>query len=464
MDLLSLLILKYKSIIRHPLWSQTIIMKFIGALYIFSLLSSIYFLGLVLVDIYKETIQIQNVHSIVSISIVLLFIVDLILKFLFINPGFKYVYLYRLPGSDFYLKEYYVLKEIFSIWNIYLIILLSPLLIKVVLPACGILFILKCFICIFLLQTLNSGLAYCFLSLKHRLFSFSIFMILCGVILLLNKNNLQFDLKKIPFILPIVLLLNIILFRVVLSKSRYERIESAGRFLKGVFSLSYGLTFEYLSINLKTIIRSPFLRLHFIKFLVMLLVYFFIIVSGKYPPFLSFILKILLFNLYVLFFNQYLISTVSSFFDHLGIVPDFKYYLKAKYIEYVLFSLITFILFSILLNKAPNMELLGIIFYCIGPVTLLSFIVILLPQTSLNLYRYQSWSNTPAFQVLAIIAVFFISVSLVIAIHFFFSEIILYWFMILSGALWILFSGKWLNFLLRHLWIRKYAHMEIFRK
>jgi hypothetical protein len=227
---------------------------------------------------------------------------------------------------------------------------------------------------------------------------------------------------------------------------------------------------NYLSLNIKMIVRSPRLRQQFLSYLLITIAYFYLI-STKQEILYSFPIRLffisLLFILFPFIFNQFLFSAEAAFFDHLMIVPNFREILPARYILYLFFPVFSclILLFLLPFNWASFVELIAILLYSVGTITLFSFSSILFVSTKIDLFgsHYKMLTNPPSVQSFAILLIYIFLMALIILIFWIFSIQVATYFMLISGGISILLSQSWFNYLYRCFYSGKYEKMEIFR-
>jgi hypothetical protein len=115
--------LKWKSFIRHPFFEQILVFNLLKGIYLFLFLSFIYFLGLFLNQFTNHLLG--KVNGVLIIFLFLAFaslFLDFIIKFFFKRSEFDFSNFRRFPQSNKSIFVYSIVKEIFSIWNIYLTI------------------------------------------------------------------------------------------------------------------------------------------------------------------------------------------------------------------------------------------------------------------------------------------------------------------------------------------------------
>jgi hypothetical protein len=415
MKIHTIFLLKWKSFVRYPLFEQIVLFRLLISVYLLFVFFSLYFLGTFLSQFTgllfpNETDSLR----IFSFSAITLLIFDFVLKFFFKKENnLPYLYLLRFPDSKKSVFTYILLKEIFSFWNYYLLIFFFSYLTVNVYPYYSLFITIALFVLLCLAQALISRLAN---YIKQ------------------NCNEKAYISVFLSNILPENDMLN------------------------------------YLLLNIKMIIRSPRLRQQFFSYSILIIFYFYLF--GAKQEFMQ-VLPIRLFFTSILFilfpfiFNQFLFSAEAAFFDHLIVTPNFKQILPAKYILYLFFSSVSFLvlLFIKPLNWGLFVELSAIFLYSVGHITLLFFCNILFVSTKIDLFgsQYKMMTNPPSLQSLIILLIYVFSMALVLLISWLFSFQIAIYFMFVAGSISILFVKPWFNYLYRCFYPGKYEKMEIFR-
>jgi hypothetical protein len=349
------------------------------------------------------------------LSTIFLILFDFILKFFFKKQDHQLDTFRRFPKGKRSVLIYSIVKEIFNIWNCYLLIFFFPYLTKIVYN--------------------SSGLLVCLISF--------------GILYL--------------FQLSISYWVNIIKQKVNYQVGRYPLIT----FYK--LNILQWATANYLLLNIKMIIRSPRMRQQFLVYLLVSVGYFYLVNSLAFLSFfpIRLFLISLIFTLFPLTFNQFLFSAEASFFDHLMTVPDFKKILPAKYILCIFCSFVSFLilLFITPFHWQSLIELTAILLYSAGTITLLSFCGILFVNTKVDLFgsQFKMMINPPSVQAFAILLIYTFSIALVLIIFVLFSSRIAVYFMFIWGGLSIIFSNTWFDFLYKCFYPNKYEKMEIFK-
>ncbi|MDR3219716.1 MAG: DUF5687 family protein [Dysgonamonadaceae bacterium] len=415
MKIYAVFILKWKSIIRHPMFEQGLFFRFLFSLFILSLLYTVFLLGNLFnqfcFSLFTDDL---NPFCIFIFSVLPLILFDFILKFFLKKVDFQFLTIGRFPDAKKSIRFYLLIKELVSFWNCYLLLFFFTYLSTTFYPCYGLLTTIVSFVVLYAFQLLISQLIKYIhrgtgkKSVVHYYFSFKI--------------------------------------------------------------TSQGSLENYLLLSVRMIVRSPRLRQQFISFLLVSAIYFYLFgAHSKIMDVFAFRLFFTSFMilLFPLLFNQYLFSAEASFFDHLMISPDFRKILFAKYSMNVFVSFILFFIFLVCMpfNRQFFVDLTATFLFCSGIVTLLSFSSILFVTTKIDLFgaHYKMLTNPPSVQSLYVFLVYAFSIALVILLAFVFSPLVAVWFMFVSGVISILFSNVWFNYLYRCFYPNKYEKMEIFR-
>jgi hypothetical protein len=414
MKIQTVFLLKWKSFIRHPLFEQTIFFRLLIGVYLFSLLGLIYLVGLFF-DHFSNLLfpNETNPLKIFLFSILPLLLLDFVLKFFLKKNSAQFASIRRFPNSNHSILIYSILKEFCSFWNYYLLFFFFSYLTINIYQYCG-----------FAITFISFAIVY-FSQLLISLF-----------VNYIHLNNVLYS--SIP--------------------SRFS-----------IKMLSSNTTINYLLLNIKMIIRSPRLRQQFLVYLLITIVYFYLIIKQEtnYPFPLKLFFISFVFISFPITFNQFLFSAEAAFFDHLMTSPNFRKILQAKYILYLFFSFISFLVlvFLIPFNWESFVNLTAILLYSAGSITLLSFSGILFVNTKIDLFgsQYKMLTNPPSGQSFAILLIYTFLIALVILISVVFSNQVAVYFMFITGGISILLCESWFNYLYKCFYPNKYEKMEIFR-
>jgi hypothetical protein len=216
-------------------------------------------------------------------------------------------------------------------------------------------------------------------------------------------------------------------------------------------------------------VRSPRFRQLLLFFLLIVPMCLYIIINEEFTS--SFIIRftytVLYFSLPSTLFNSFLFSAEAAFFDHLMITPDFRKILTARYILYLLISVILFFILLILhpFTWESLLFLIAVFFYSVGTMTSMSFCSILFIDKKMDLFgSYRKMiARGQSVQSFVITIIMFLLLTVAIIVYYLFSQNTAILFMMISGVLCMVFHQRWFNYLLKRFHVIKYEKIEIFR-
>ena len=415
MRISALLLLIWKSFVRHPLVEQIIFSRFFIGIYIILLYTVLYIFGTLfhpfLFDLFPNNTNFLDIFIYSALSLIFL---DFLLKLLLKKSEKVFANFIRFPRSKKKIFIFSITKESLNIWNFYLIIFFFS-------------FLTNSF-------CLNYGL--------WITISAFIFLYLSQVAISLCVNYIKEE--------------NSLIFYNFLISNRIFVTEEI---------------MNYILLNIKMIFRSPLLRRNFITYLVLFLSCSYMFASKEMIMIQFLPTKIIFISIFMgLFpaiFNQFLFSAEASFFDQLMISPNFKKILPAKYFLNTFFSFLSYflLLFFFPFSLQLFIEFTAVFLYVIGVVNSLLLCTILFVEAKIDLFGafYKNLISTQSVQSLAILLIFSFSIFLIYFISLIFSTQITVVFMMISGGISILFHQKWLNYLYRCFYTNRHTKMEIFR-
>jgi hypothetical protein len=408
--------LKWESTIRHPLFEESLIFRLLICVYIFAFLCFLFIAGQFFDRFCYRLLQDDtNPLNLFLFSTIPLLLLDFVLKFFFKKADIQFLTMRRFPNSTKSIRFYFVVKELINFWNYYLLIFFFSFLTTNVYQYSGLPITIGAFVALYFSQLLISQ---CINHLKRISSSVS-------APFLLNDSSLS-----------------------LLSKSNL---------------------WNYISLTIKMIVRSPRMRQYFFSFLFLSVAFIYLISKQvvEFPFPIRLVYLLFYFTAFPMLFNQALFSAEAAFFDHLMMTPNFQKMLLAKYVICLFFSIVSFfvLLFVIPIDWKFFIGLLAMLFYAMGTVTLFSFSSILFVSTKLDLFGSYSkmLKNPPSVQSFYVFVTFALSIALVILISHIFSPQVAVWFMFITGVVSILFSNPWFSYLYRCFRPNKYEKMEIFR-
>jgi hypothetical protein len=403
MDTYSLLILKWKSFIRHPLFEQTILFRLLMGIYFIIFAFVIYILGIFLK---------QFSENIVLLSVFPLLILDFILKFFFKKPNDQLKAFRRFPDSYKSITIYCLIKESLNFWNCYLLIFFFPYLNSIIYPDHGGWLVTIVLMILYSIQLFISE------SVSH-----------------IRRNQRETAYKP-------VLLFNVLSEKITanyLLINLYMIIRSPRLKQQFLMYLLLNVVYFYL-INKQENTNSFFDNIFFIS---------------------------IIFVLFPIIFSQFIFSSEASFFDRLIICPHFKQILLAKYILFFSASFVSFVILLLLkrIEWESLIELTAIFLYCAGTITILSFCCILFVNSKIDLFgsHFKMMSNPPSVQSLVVLLIYAFSIILVFLMAWLFSHQVATYYMLITGMSSILTCRLWFNYLYRCFYSNRHEKMELFR-
>ena len=418
MKLFDLLSLQWKSLVRSHLLEQIIMFRLLIALLLLTMFVMLYMAGGV-VNKYLDQIfyDLYNPFIVLFLLLICLMALDFIIKFFLKPQSYQFKPFRRFPNSNNYIRKYLLIKESFNFWNIYLLIFLFPCIYYRVYPAYGkTVMIISCIVIYF-----------CQIWISNRV------------------NNLR-DNKNYNFNTKYFYSINI---------------------------KTNNCLANYILLNLRMMIRSPFMLRQLLIFLLLSMLYMYLLYFklGSVPFIYNILLMSMTFLLLPLGFNQYLFSSESSFFDKLMLVPGYKRILQAKYILYLFFSFgVLLVNIILLITQNPSwqsfLKIIAVFCYSSGTILLATFSGIMFVNNKIELFGSKSKMTAvpPTMQAFGSILIFGFCFFMVWVISIFFSHSAAIYFMLAIGCLSFIGSKSWFNFLCLSFRYNKYDAMEIFRK
>lgn len=401
--------------------------------------------------------------------VIIFLILDLVGKYFFRQVDFSFLTFKRFPGINKSLNVIYLLKEGVSFWNIYIVLILAKYLYDSLYLNVGTLpFITSLFISIGL-QIIVS------LTATRLQFALHIKACLPIILLLLFSTALYWTFGMTSRLLYVLFVSVFITIYYLLSKNlylvNYSASQGANQAKSNERFKPQANAYYFVRFNFKMLWRSPFLRKQLIMVVILSALYFHLFLNGSMANSGSAVFRLcaisFIFSIYAMLFSPYLISTESSFFPKLMLIPKFDQYFLPKYALYMLFSSLSFIAFSIATGFKSMFELTALFLYCTGPIALGSFCSILYADKPINLgagafnrteigFTAQSWM---------VLLTYLICLLFAIGAYYMAPQTDFYlYFMTLTGIVSILFAKKWLLLLLRLFYKTKYKKQIAFQK
>lgn len=479
MKVTSLISLGWKETIRHPFFQQSSIFTILYILFWSFFLAPLIEIGSALELIFKHFFLIvPKPIDLLIVCLIPLFLLDLLLKLLFKENSYPFGSFFRISGGKSAILKYMLIREVLSLWNIYLMIFFIPLIILKIQPIHGLIFAVLVIINIWIFQVMISQIVK-ILNLTKTKYIAILALLFIIPYLTSQSNSETFNIVVFNKWILISSAIIAVVFTFFLTKIGLKKLKHMGT----VNSTGSDNTFNFLSkvpsnsslsnfflLGLKMTWRSPRLRYQFIVYIIITAIYI-IILNSKSEFLETFITRVsmtsLIVVLYPLVFNQYIYSAEASFFDRLILTPRFELYLKSRYIQTVLFSMVSFLTFiTISDNQHFNqLELISILLFNIGTITLLSFVSTLVANSKYDLFGSfaHSWTNPPSGQIIVVTLAYLGPIALVVLVHHFFQQTAATYFMLGCGIIGLILSNRWLSFIISCFRSKRYDKMELFR-
>lgn len=380
-----------------------------------------------------------------------------------------------IPGSNRLYTPYYLLKEVTSIWNLYLLFFFYCLIFYTMLDLHGIINAMMLFVAIFLFTILVSNMVFS-LNMKTSKLLHIIFHILITVLilfLLYISLNLSWE-WLLGSSLIILAIVNYYFVRSNVKRVKYwNGQDSENRFIvfqnNTPFFRNHSFLL-YISLHTRMILRSPRLRRQTVV-TILITIFFLVSLSTKEQFKDNYIMQCISVSLLLLLCPLSFISffsTEGAFFDRLILSPSFRTFLKARYLGCVLYSSFIFIILLLFFNNNLDIYFLTAIFlYSTGFILLLNFPRLFYANHKQNIsVASKSWSSMSEFgQELYTLVVYLIVMSLVFLIYNLFSALVATHFMFWVGLVFGIFSPLLLN-IIHKLYMKRtrYRHLENYRK
>lgn len=160
MNFIFLLRLSWKSARRNNSFGNDILDFLFKYIYLISILFVLYITGSLLTEYAYEFLSnkanpLEFIYFYSSIAI----LIDLILKIIFKRTSFRFAFIQQLPNTKRSIKAYWILNELFSAWNIYLILFFFSFITNHIYPKEGIIKTMFLILNLFILQLLAGQLA-----------------------------------------------------------------------------------------------------------------------------------------------------------------------------------------------------------------------------------------------------------------------------------------------------------------
>lgn len=381
----------------------------------------------------------------------------------------------RFPNSEKKILVFQIIKELFSIWNFYLVIFFLYYITQYIQTHHGIIISIISYLIIYIVQLFNTQLIYHINMSRHSyIYTLSCIFIFSAILFGCYKmhfphTSLLILYCSIPILATVTLLLikqNYLLCKYLNSNTP----QNANISLWTLKTPPEKSIANYILFSIKMFMRSPLFRKQLISYAILTTIYLYIYYQLGNRTEISFVFNVisifLISTSFPLIFNQYLFSAEASFFDHFMIIPQFKNILLARYILCLCMSLIPVSLLFLLvpLTFTSTITLISAIVYALGTITLLSFSSLLVADTKIELSISNLIDTSPPLgQSLVILATYSISATLIFILSLV-STIATIYSMFIIGILSIISSNRWFNFLYKKFYSNRYEKMEKYRE
>ena len=482
---------QWKAFKRHPMFERNMAVK-IFMFFTFGVLG-LYLLafGFLLFDLMtKFGVYTSEIDSFNYILIYLL-LFDFLLKYLLKQSQSMQISPYlTMPIKRKTLFNFLLVKEFSNVWNLYFFFMLIPFIfmaIPVYYGYTGVLLYILFFYLLCLGNSLLVNISNILLNRSGWYFFLPIIIVaaIAGITFIPGANIEDSIVKISTFILEkniiawmVVVLIFAALWIVnlrMMNRDVYRAMQGKSSSVTGSsFSVPFidklGKIGTFINLEIKMITRSK--RLKSQMYLGPFFVVFYIMMMDK-PNFQSFSFNMVLFTFFAisyfgLIMSQYLFTSESSYFDGLmsrGL--SLLDILKAKYVFYVSYSILTLciLMIFIFLGDLDFLFIISSFFYCIG------FLFFLMFQNAVYNKSYFdhsesgmfNWKGTSGNMLMVTMIGMFVPIILVVVIISVFNLMVACYFMLVTGFIFTVTSKYWLRWTYNRFLKRKYKNMEGFR-
>ena len=478
MNFIFLLRLSWKSARRNNSFGNDILDFLFKYIYLISILFVLYITGSLLTEYGYEFLSnkanpLEFIYFYSSIAI----LIDLILKIIFKRTSFRFAFIQQLPNTKRSIKAYWILNELFSAWNIYLILFFFSFITIHIYPKEGIIKTMFLILNLFILQLLAGQLAS--IIQYRRKVSVCILAIIATCLLLLVIHFYTDWEIKMNVINQIVLIISSFSVVVLSLNVSYNYIKYCAentystntRFntLMGV-SLK-GNLFKYNILFLRMLFRSPRMRQELIIAVLLSVLYFFVYTKFEDRTMLSVfsmnvIFSSIIFIILSLLLNQYIFSAEASFFDKLSLLPDMRKLLLSRYLIFVISSVFVYLIWFLIYSDTKSIfQTTAIYVYSLGPILVSSFGSILFANHKIDLFgsNMRLAANSTTSQSLFIILIYSFWIGIINILNIYYP-VITYKFMFITGCLFIILSPYILNYIYFLFNKNRYSKLSKYRK
>ncbi|MDH6305912.1 hypothetical protein M2459_002699 [Parabacteroides sp. PF5-5] len=482
---------QWKAFERHPMYGRNMAVKIFMFLVFGMIAVYLLMFGFILSDLLLEVGAYSRGIDSFNYLLLYIFLADFLLKYMFKQSQTMQIVPYlALPVKRFRLFNFLLTKEFSNVWNLYLLLMLLPFVIKSVIPYYGAISTILYMLYIYLSCIGNSLLV----NISNNLFrrnGWFLFLpvivvaIIAGITFIPGLDVCDYAVRWGEWILEknllawgAVLLVFGLFWYINLSMMREElyralqgkKISEGGTFFRLSFLERLGSAGEFINLELKMIARSKRLKQQAFFGLFFVVYYFLMIDSEVFK--LTYFFP-LFFTMFVvgwvgLIMAQYMFTAESSFFD--GLMTrnvSLLSMIKAKYLLYVSCSVVLLLLLMSLvyLGKLDFLFLVSVFFYTNG------FLLFLMFQNAVYNKTYFShaesglfnWKGTSGNMMMVTMIAMFIPLGIVMIIKGVFSAAIAYYFMLIVGLGFVLTANLWLGWTYKRFLKRKYINMDGFR-
>lgn len=478
MNFIFLLRLSWKSARRNNSFGNDILDFLFKYIYLISILFVLYITGSLLTEYGYEFFSnkanpLEFIYFYSSIAI----LIDLILKIIFKRTSFRFAFIQQLPNTKRSIKAYWILNELFSAWNIYLILFFLSFITNHIYPKEGIIKTMFLILNLFILQLLAGQLAS--IIQYRRKVSVCILAIIATCLLLLAIHfytDWEIKMNVIRQIALVISSFSVVVLSLNVSynyiKYCAENTYSTNTRFNTLMGVSLkGNLFKYNILFLRMLFRSPRMRQELIIAVLLSVLYFFVYTKFEDRTMLSVfsmnvIFSSIIFIILSLLLNQYIFSAEASFFDKLSLLPDMRKLLLSRYLIFVISSVFVYLIWFLIYSDTKSIFQTTVIYvYSLGPILVSSFGSILFANHKIDLFvsNMKLAANSATSQSLFIILTYSFWIGIINILNIYYP-VITYKFMFITGCLFIILSPYILNYIYFLFNKNRYSKLSKYRK
>ena len=478
MNFIFLLRLSWKSARRNNSFGNDILDFLFKYIYLISILFVLYITGSLLTEYGYEFLSnkanpLEFIYFYSSIAI----LIDLILKIIFKRTSFRFAFIQQLPNTKRSIKAYWILNELFSAWNIYLILFFFSFITNHIYPKEGIIKTMFLILNLFILQLLAGQLAS--IIQYRRKVSVCILAIIATCLLLLAIHfytDWEIKMNVIRQIALVISSFSVVVLSLNVSynyiKYCAENTYSTNTRFNTLMGVSLkGNLFKYNILFLRMLFRSPRMRQELIIAVLLSVLYFFVYTKFEDRTMLSVfsmnvIFSSIIFIILSLLLNQYIFSAEASFFDKLSLLPDMRKLLLSRYLIFVISSVFIYLIWFLIYSDTKSIfQTTAIYVYSLGPILVSSFGSILFANHKIDLFvsNMKLAANSATSQSLFIILTYSFWIWIINILNIYYP-VITYKFMFITGCLFIILSPYILNYIYFLFNKNRYSKLSKYRK